>query len=107
MGIGVSLGLSSGVAIPAPPVNEAVEQLLAAAVLSHQHQVAWRHVGLMQCHDSVAMQRLENLVLPQGILLAVGPVRHNLGHVDFARGVLAALAHHPESAPFRTTNKSR
>lgn len=84
-----------------PPVDEAVEQLLAAAVLSHQHQVARCHVGLVQRHDPVAVQRFEDLVLSQGVLLALGTIRHDLGHVDLARGVLAALAHHPESAPFR------
>lgn len=38
------------------PVYETVEQLLPAAVLRYEHQVAWRDISLVQSHDLVVVK---------------------------------------------------
>ena len=88
-------------AVKGLPVDEAVEQLLAAATLGDEHQVSGRDVGLVQRHHLVVVQGLEDVVLLQHCLLRVRLVRHDLGHEQVARGVLPALADHAEAAPAR------
>lgn len=83
----------------ASPVYEAEEQLLPAAVLGDEHQVARRDVRFVQSHDPFMMKRLEDVVLLKHILFAVCLIRDNLGHEEVARGVLSALADHTEPTP--------
>lgn len=83
----------------ASPVYEAEEQLLPAAVLGDEHQVARRDVRFVQSHDPFMMERLEDVVLLKHILFAVCLIRDNLGHEEVACGVLSALADHTEPTP--------
>lgn len=81
------------------PVNEAVQQLFARAVLRHQHQIARRDIGFVQSHDLFVVEGFQDLVLLQDFLLVLLVVGDDLGHVDFACGVLAALSDDSKTTP--------
>lgn len=81
------------------PVYEAEEQLLPAAVLGDEHQVAWCDVSFMQGHDPVMMEGLEDVVLLQHLLFAVRLIWYNLGHEEVACGVFPALTDHTKPPP--------
>lgn len=83
----------------ASPVHEAEEQLLPAAVLGDEHQVARCDVGLVQGHDPLVVEGLEDVVLLQHLLLAVCLIRDDLGHEEVPGGVLPAFADHAETTP--------
>lgn len=78
------------------PVYKAVEQLLPSAVLSHQYQVTWGDVGLVEGHDLVVVERLEDLILLQDGLLSLLVIRNDLSHEDVSCGVLSTLPDHTE-----------
>lgn len=83
----------------ASPVDEAEEQLLSAAVLGDEHQVARRDVSFVQSHDPLVVKGLEDVVFLQHFLFAVCLVRDDLSHEEVARGVFPAFTNHTETTP--------
>lgn len=84
---------------PPGPVHDAVEDLLASTVLADEHQVARGDVRLVQGHDPLVVQCLQDLVLLQHALLPLCLVGHNLGHEELSCGVLLAQPNYPKAAP--------
>lgn len=75
-----------------------MEELFASAALGDENEVAWCDIGLMEGHNLVMMQGLEDLILLQNSLLTLRLIWNNFGHKEVACGIFSALSDDTKTA---------
>lgn len=75
-----------------------MEELFACATLRDEHEVAWCYIGLMEGHNLVMMQGLEDFILLQNIIFAFRLIWNNFCHKEVACGIFSALSDNTKAA---------